>query len=71
MKYQPLIRPDDKPAIELNTGIMARYRPAQSRFYYDATRHKSYLEQLGVAYPTVRRPDGVCPAPTPSATSAR
>ena len=23
-------------------------------FYYDATRYKSYLEQLGIAYPTVR-----------------
>ena len=71
MKYQPLIRPDDRPAIELNTGIMARYRPAQSRFYYDATRFKTYLEQLGVTYPTVRRQDGVCPTPTPAATSAR
>jgi aminobenzoyl-glutamate utilization protein B len=71
MKYQPLMRPDDKPAVELNTGIMERYRPALRRFYYDATKHKSYLEQLGVAYPTVRRADGVCPVPSPSATSAR
>ena len=71
MKYQPLMRPEDKPAIELNKGIMERYRPAQARFYYDSTKHKSYLEQLGVSYPTVRRQDGVCPLPTPSATSAR
>lgn len=71
MKYQPLMRPSDKPAIELNAGIMERYRPAQRRFYYDATRYKSYLEQLGVTYPTVRRPDGVCPSPGVPATSAR
>ncbi len=71
MKYQPLIRPEDKPAVELNRGIMERYRPALQRFYYDTTKSKSYLEQLGVAYPTVRRQDGVCPVPTPSATSAR
>ena len=71
VKYQPLMRPEDKPAIELNKGIMERYRPAQARFYYDSTKHKTYLEQLGVSYPTVRRQDGVCPLPTPSATSAR
>jgi len=71
IKYQPLIRPDDRPAVELNTGIMERFRPSLQRFYYDPTRYKSYLEQLGVTYPTVRRSDGACPAPTPSATSAR
>jgi aminobenzoyl-glutamate utilization protein B len=68
-KYEPFIRAEDRPATELNVGIMERYRPAQRRFYYDATRPGTYLEQLGVAYPTVRRPDGVCPAPP--AASAR
>lgn len=71
IKYQPLIRPDDRPAVEMNTAIMERYRPSLRRFYYDPTKYKSYLEQLGVTYPTVRRPDGACPGPLPSATSAR
>ena len=58
--YQPLIRPQDRPAIELNQDIMARYRPAMRRLYYDPTKYRTYLEQLGIAYPTVRAPDGSC-----------
>jgi aminobenzoyl-glutamate utilization protein B len=60
VKYQPLIRPQDRPATELNQGIMARFRPAMRRFYYDPSKHRTYLEQLGIAYPTVRAPDGSC-----------
>lgn len=58
--YQALIRPQDRPAIELNQDIMARYRPAMRRLYYDPTKYRTYLEQLGIAYPTVRAPDGSC-----------
>ena len=29
-------------------------------FYYDPKKYKTYLEQLGVTYPTVRRSDGSC-----------
>jgi aminobenzoyl-glutamate utilization protein B len=53
-KYEPLIRPQDKPATELNAGIMDRYRAELRKYYYDPTRYKSYLEQLGITYPTVR-----------------
>jgi aminobenzoyl-glutamate utilization protein B len=60
IKYQPLIRPEDRPAIELNANIMERYRPEMRKYYYDSSRYKSYLEQLGVQYPTVRQPDGSC-----------
>ncbi len=60
IKYEPFVRPDDKPAIELNAGILARYRDQMRPFYYDSTRYASYLEQLGVAYPTVRGADGQC-----------
>jgi aminobenzoyl-glutamate utilization protein B len=49
--YQPLLRPEDKPAIWLNKELMDRYRPALEKLYYDPSRYKSYLEQLGVAYP--------------------
>ena len=54
VKYAPLIGPDDRPAIEMNEALMARYRPAMRRFYYDPARYKTYLEQLGVKYPTVK-----------------
>ncbi|MGH9330703.1 MAG: amidohydrolase [Vicinamibacterales bacterium] len=60
VKYQPLIRPDDRPAIEMNAATMARYRPAMRAFYYDAAKHRTYLEQLGIAYPTVPAADGSC-----------
>jgi aminobenzoyl-glutamate utilization protein B len=53
-KYTPLIRPQDQPAIHLNKAIMDRYRPEMRKFYYDETKYKTYLDQLGIKYPTVR-----------------
>jgi aminobenzoyl-glutamate utilization protein B len=53
-KYIPLMRPEDKPAIWLNTATMAKYRPEMKKYYYDPTKYKSYLDQLGIKYPTVR-----------------
>ena len=53
-KYTPLISATDKPAITLNQGIMAQYRPQLAKFYYNPSKYKNYLEQLGIAYPTVR-----------------
>ena len=55
MKYEPLIRPDDRPAIELNKPTMDKYREQMKKFYYDPAKYKSYLEQLGIAYPTVKK----------------
>jgi aminobenzoyl-glutamate utilization protein B len=54
VKYTPLIRPEDKPATWLNERTMAQYRAEMKKLYYDPTRYKTYLEQLGIAYPTVR-----------------
>ena len=55
VKYEPLIRPEDKPAIELNKTIMERYRPEMRKYYFDPSRYKTYLEQLGIEYPTVKK----------------
>ena len=60
MKYVPLIRPEDRPAIDLNKGILDRYREQMRPFYYDPKKYKTYLEQLGISYPTVRATDGSC-----------
>ena len=60
-KYTPLIRPGDKPAIWLNEEIMAKYRPAMKKYYYDPTRYKTYLDQLGIKYPTVREATSAAP----------
>lgn len=59
IKYTPFIRPQDQPPIWLNADIMGRFREQQKKFYYDPTKYKTYLEQLGITYPTVR------PAPAP------
>jgi aminobenzoyl-glutamate utilization protein B len=54
-KYEPLLRPQDTPAIELNTETMAKYREQMRKYYYDPAKYKTYLEQLGITYPTVRK----------------
>jgi len=51
MKYDPVLGPDDKPAIHLNADLMERLRPEMRKFYYDPSKYSSYLEQLGIAYP--------------------
>ena len=55
-KYKSFLRPDDKPAIWLNKKIMEEYRPRMKALYYDASKYSSYLEQLGIQYPTVTKP---------------
>ncbi|MFT6215952.1 MAG: aminobenzoyl-glutamate utilization protein B [Roseivirga sp.] len=54
-KYQPMITADDAPPIYLNKKIMDEFRPQLEKFYYDETKFSSYLEQLGVTYPTVKK----------------
>ncbi|SDC52156.1 aminobenzoyl-glutamate utilization protein B [Algoriphagus faecimaris] len=53
--YKPMITADDAPPIYLNEGIMKQFRPSLEKFYYDETKYDSYLEQLGVTYPTVKK----------------
>lgn len=59
--YAPLITPQDKPAIWLNEKVMRELRPEMEKFYYDPARYPTYLEQLGIKYPTLKV------APTPAA----
>ena len=53
-QYISLLRPEDEPAIWLNKELMERYRSQMREFYYDPSRYDTYLEQLGIEYPTVR-----------------
>jgi aminobenzoyl-glutamate utilization protein B len=53
-QYKTFLRPDDKPAIWLNKETMEKYRPRMQEMYYDASKYDTYLEQLGIKYPTVR-----------------
>jgi aminobenzoyl-glutamate utilization protein B len=41
---------------------MEEFRDQMRQYYYDPDRYDSYLEQLGVSYPTLRQPDGRCAA---------
>jgi aminobenzoyl-glutamate utilization protein B len=53
-KYVPFINDKDQPAIWLNAAILDKYREQMKKQYYDPAKYKTYLEQLGIKYPTVR-----------------
>lgn len=53
-KYIPFLSKTDKPAIHLNQEIAERFREKMRPYYYDSSKYKTYLEQLGIAYPTIR-----------------
>ncbi|MEQ9591976.1 MAG: peptidase dimerization domain-containing protein, partial [Cyclobacteriaceae bacterium] len=55
MKYVPMISKEDKPVIYLNEDIMKQYKPELTKFYYDETKYDTYLEQLGITYPTLKK----------------
>ena len=50
--YDPLLAPTDMPTIEMNEEVMQRMRPLMEPYYYDPSKFDSYLEQLGVDYPS-------------------
>ena len=54
-QYKPMVRKTDKPAIELNAGIMNTYRSEMKKYYYDPSKYETYLDQLGIKYPTVKK----------------
>ena len=53
-KYRPMISASDEPPIYLNTDIQKQFRPSLEKFYYDEEKYDSYLEQLGIEYPTLK-----------------
>jgi aminobenzoyl-glutamate utilization protein B len=55
VRYTPLIEATDQPAVELNREKMEKYAPLLEKYTFDPARYRTYLEQLGIAYPTVRR----------------
>ncbi|HEY7297426.1 MAG TPA: amidohydrolase [Xanthobacteraceae bacterium] len=54
-KPQEFLAATDKPQIEINRETMARYRPEMRKFYYDASRYDTYLDQLGVKFPAMAK----------------
>ena len=55
IKYRPFFAATDQPPIWLNEATMAKYRPEMRKFYYDPKKYDTYLKQLGIEYPTVRK----------------
>ncbi|MFI5231464.1 MAG: amidohydrolase [Gemmatimonadales bacterium] len=54
IKYKSFFAATDQPPIYLNKERMEKYRPLMKPFYYDPKKYSTYLEQLGIKYPTVR-----------------
>ncbi len=50
-KYVPFASAEDKPQTWLNDKVMREYREQMRKFYFDPTKYKTYLEQLGIPYP--------------------
>ena len=46
---------DTTAPIYLNKEKMERFRPELNKLRYDPTKYKTYMEQLGIEYPTVRK----------------
>jgi aminobenzoyl-glutamate utilization protein B len=58
-KVLPLLADADMPQIQINHDSMDRYRPQMRAYYYDSAKYDTYLDQLGVKFPTITK----APAP--------
>lgn len=54
IQYTPLVGEKDNPAIYLNQKIMEDFKPKLKPLYYNPAKYKTYLDQLGIQYPTLR-----------------
>jgi len=52
-KYKPFLSEKDPAPIYLNKEIMDKYRDKMKPFYYQPDKYNTYLEQLGIKYPTL------------------
>ncbi|MGH9671952.1 MAG: M20/M25/M40 family metallo-hydrolase, partial [Bryobacteraceae bacterium] len=53
-KWKSLIPVDATAPVHLNKEKMERFAPQLQKLRYDPSKYKTYLEQLGITYPTVR-----------------
>jgi len=54
-RYIPFVDADTQPAIHLNKETMDEFRPKLKKYYYDPTKYKTYLDQLGISYPQLEK----------------
>ena len=55
VKYTSFVGANDPPAIHLNKKIQDQFRPDLKKYYYNPSKYKTYLEQLGIQYPTLEK----------------
>jgi aminobenzoyl-glutamate utilization protein B len=55
VQYKPFITKDDPAPTYLNKETMDKYRSEMKKYYYDPTKYGTYLEQLGIKYPTIEK----------------
>ena len=56
-QWTSLIPEGTPPPADLNADKMKEYRPLLESLRYDPSRYATYLEQLGVAYPVIAKPE--------------
>lgn len=54
-EYIPMVTEEDSPAIYLNKEKMDEFKEDLKKYYFDEKKYDSYLEQLGIEYPTLRK----------------
>jgi aminobenzoyl-glutamate utilization protein B len=54
-KYKPFISASDTAPIYLNKETMDKFRDKMKPFYYQPEKYGTYLEQLGIHYPTLEK----------------
>ena len=53
-KWQSLVPEGTTAPIHLNRDKMEKFRPQLNKLRYDPSKFSTYLDQLGIKYPTVR-----------------
>ena len=53
--YQPMITEKDPPPVYLNKEIMEEFKPALKQLYFDESKYDTYLEQLNIQYPELKK----------------
>ena len=53
VQYIPFITDKDNAPTYLNKEKMDTYRSEMKKYYYNPAKYKTYMEQLGITYPTL------------------
>jgi len=54
-KYVPMLAATDEPTTEANAEVMGKYKEELKKLYYDPSRYDTYLDQLGIKFPTLEK----------------